>query len=177
VLPSTFFKPVERSEMEKWNKIESFEAYEVSDFGRVRRAMPCAGSRVGRILKQTLYGTNKSYLYVGLSQGGKVFQKRVHILVAKAFIPNPLRLPEVNHKGPKTNNRATKLEWRSKLGHAQDGSLRKQRGDGVSFNTSKGKYKAGYSVQGKWQHLGYFGTYKEAAEVRDAAVKALPEVL
>ena len=162
---------------ENWKPIENFEAYEVSDLGRVRRAIPCAGSRVGRILKQSLYGNNRSYLYVGLSKYGRVSQKRVHVLVAKAFLSNPLSLPEVNHTGKKSDNRAIKLEWRSKLGHAQDGAVRKQRGDGVSFNTSKGKYKAGYSVRGKWIHLGYFSTRKVATKTRDAAVKSLPFIL
>ena len=119
------YKPKERSELwRNGNRFNDFEAYEVSDFGRVRRSVPCAGSRVGKILNQTLYGTNNSYLYVGLSKNGKVFQRVT--FGSKAFIPNLMNLPEVNHKGSKTNNRATKLEWRSKLGHAQDGSFRKQ---------------------------------------------------
>ena len=162
---------------EQWKTIEGFDMYEVSDLGRVRRSVPCAGSRAGRILSQSFYGGGNRYLYVGLSKNGKVFQKRVHVLVAKAFIPNPLNLPEVNHVGKKPDNRAEKLEWRSKLGHAQDGAIRKQRGDGVSFNTSKGKYKAGYSVQGVWVHLGYFNTHKEASKVRDAAVQNIPFIL
>lgn len=39
----------------------------------------------------------KGYLKVGLSKNGFLEQCYVHRLVAEAYIPNPLGLPEVNH--------------------------------------------------------------------------------
>lgn len=54
----------------------------------------------------------KGYLFVSLSKDGKRYLKKVHRLVAQAFIPNPFRKPQINHKnGDKTNNGIDNLEW------------------------------------------------------------------
>ena len=43
---------------------------------------------------------------------GKTIHRKVHRMVAKSFIPNPLGLPEVNHKDNNpTNNAVSNLEW------------------------------------------------------------------
>lgn len=53
-----------------------------------------------------------AYKYVSLPEGGKWQIRRVHILVAKAFIPNPDNLPVVNHiDEDKMNCVYTNLQW------------------------------------------------------------------
>ena len=52
------------------------------------------------------------YYDVTLWKDGKGHTKRVHRLVAEAFLPNPENYPVVNHKdGNKLNNNIDNLEW------------------------------------------------------------------
>ena len=105
---------------EVWKPIEGFETtYLVNNLGQVK-SIPRINTK-GKLIK--LYAHKSGYLYCCLSQNGKVFNKRVHILVAKAFIPNPYNLPEVNHKDEnKSNNNKDNLEWCTKLYNIQYGT-------------------------------------------------------
>lgn len=52
------------------------------------------------------------YMCITVGKTGNRTVASVHRLVAKAFIPNPLNLPEVNHKDyDRTNNSVDNLEW------------------------------------------------------------------
>jgi len=154
---------------EHWKTIANFEAYEVSDLGRVRRRLPGRtwNRRMGRTLAPCKSSCN-GYLSVCLCIDGKHTMKTVHRLVAEAFLPNLLGLPHVNHKGEKMDNRACKLEWRSTAGHGQDQARRGQHGTGITHK--KGKYEAII-------YLGSFPTYKEAAKTRKDALASLPYIL
>lgn len=85
--------------------IEGFDGYFVSANGMV-----WSQRQTGRWLIPTK--TKHGYLTVGLRASNKPVRKLVHRLVAQAWVPNPKRLPQVNHKDEdKTNNRASNLEW------------------------------------------------------------------
>ena len=94
-------------EQEQWKPIEGTDGgYEVSNLGRVMSKM----QRNPRIMPQTIQ--RSGYRYVTLHVNNKPTCRRVHRLVAQAFLPNPEGLKEVNHKdGNKDNNRADNLEW------------------------------------------------------------------
>jgi hypothetical protein len=158
--------------MENWKTIPDFPNYSVSDMGRVKRVTGGYGATPGRILKG---GLSLGYLRVPLYRGdGTLVKFFVHRLVAKAFVhnPDPEHLVDVNHMGDgaKTDNRAVKLEWRSKAGHGQDTALRNQKGDGVRFNKRHGKWYGAYSPEpNKEVHIGSFNTHTEALVAVTAA--------
>lgn len=91
---------------EIWKDIKDYEGlYQVSNLGNVK-SLNYKRTNTARLLKP--YSNKKGYLVLRLQR--KIVQ--VHRLVAQAFIPNPLHLPEVNHKDEnKVNNAVSNLEW------------------------------------------------------------------
>lgn len=92
---------------EEWRPVKGYEGlYEVSNMGRVKSLH----TSQGRILKQ--YTKDNEYMKVNLSKDGTCNTKRVHRLVATAFIQNPNNYEVINHKdGNKKNNTVDNLEW------------------------------------------------------------------
>ena len=106
---------------EIWKDIEGYEGlYQVSNMGRVRSL------RKNIILRE---GISRGYSVLNLSKNGKPLTKKVHRLVANAFIPNPDNLPQVNHKDEnKLNNCADNLEWCTQEYNLNYGTGNKKRG-------------------------------------------------
>ena len=88
--------------MEIWKKIDGYDNYEVSSYGRVRSK--------NKIL--TPQSKGNGYLQVNLCSNGKCKTFILHRLIAKVFISNPNNYNEVNHKDEnKLNNNISNLEW------------------------------------------------------------------
>ena len=88
--------------MEEFKQITEFPNYEVSNFGRIRTP---------KMVKTPVYDKD-GYYQTTFFNNGKRKTMKIHRLVAKEFIPNPLNLPQINHKnGIKTDNYIENLEW------------------------------------------------------------------
>ena len=108
---------------EIWKDIPGFEdAYQVSSNGNIRSkdryvSNRPSGESVRLIKGQSIHQfiNNSGYSYVNISKGHRRYKHEyVHRLVADAFIPNPLKLPTINHiDGNKQNNQILNLEWNS----------------------------------------------------------------
>lgn len=102
--------------------IEGYEGYyEVGSDGSVwalERVINLPRGKARRKARQCKITVHPEHGYsvVSLSKEGIQKQFRLHILVAKAFIPNPEGKPTVNHRdGIKSHNWEDNLEWATNL--------------------------------------------------------------
>lgn len=157
--------------MEKWKQIPSFENYEVSSLGKVKRVTAGKGTKGGKMHPSlNMYG----YPVVHLSKGNKDKVLSVHRLVAAAFVANPDDLPQVNHKdGIKTNNASKNLEWCSPLENMRHAAKLGLHGDGVFFIKSRSKWAAAYCPTPYKQVIigRTFSAFEEAKLARDKKMK------
>lgn len=120
--------------MEQWKAVEGYEGYyEVSDHGRVKglsRTIRRSDGRLVAIPERILSPTpdTDGYRQCKLCRDGKYKMVGVHCLVARAFIPNPENLEDVNHKNfDRADNHVSNLEWKS-------------HGDNVRYSIAAGRH-------------------------------------
>ena len=141
---------------EEWKDIVDYEGlYQVSNTGKVKSlGRWINGKNKGKmwkeekILKQQLYS---SYLYVGLWKNRKFKYFRVHRLVAQAFISNPNKYPQVNHKDENpSNNFVDNLEWCDQKYNVNYGTATERRRKTNTNHPSYSKVVLQYDLNGNF---------------------------
>jgi hypothetical protein len=96
---------------EHWRRVMGFECYEVSSWGNVRRA--------GRILAPAF---TRGYPHVTLCTRGVAVNKRIHTLVAEAFLgPPPFVDAIIAHiDGDPTNGKVSNMRWATATDNQRD---------------------------------------------------------
>lgn len=120
---------------EIWKDIKGYEGlYQVSNLGRVKSLDRIIVRKDGiSQFKKGIIKTPKinsdGYCSVTLSKNGNNKTFGIHILVAKHYIPNPDRKPEINHIDfNRENNQADNLEWCT---HQEN----------IQYSSNNGRYK------------------------------------
>lgn len=90
---------------EIWGGLKDFPLYEISTLGRIRSNY----KQQPKYLKKQIAN---GYESIKLYYKGKSYFRYIHRLVAETFLPNPDRLPQVNHKNEnKLDNSLSNIEW------------------------------------------------------------------
>lgn len=130
-------------DIEEWRPVpipEYAEIYEVSNQGRVRRAVAYIGPRkhrpIGTVLKPWIAG--KGYFAVSLWCAGKILKRYVHRLVLEAFAgPAPIGTESCHNNGDKSDNRLSNLRWDTHLVNVRENDEQGKRPKGDTHPHAK----------------------------------------
>jgi hypothetical protein len=147
---------------EECRVIKEFDDYEVTNLGNVYNINSAERLR-GKIDKD-------GYIELHLKKDGKGYYRRIHRLVAMAFIPNPENKPMVDHiDGNKKNNKKENLRWctATENSHNTGKNIRNTSGvKGVKYLVKHNVWVADIKVDGISVRIGTFKTKEDAAQAR-----------
>lgn len=115
--------------------------------------------------KKTHINNANGYVYCGITcKDGKNRQRRVHILVAKAYLPNPNNYPVVMHKdNNKANPNLDNLEWGTVSKNTQDAFNDGLEKNDKSWNDSQSIPVCTFDLNGNF--LNKYGSVGEASRI------------
>jgi len=147
---------------EEYKPIQDFENYEVSNLGNVKN------KKTGRILKPNV--GNDGYNKLSLMKDKKRCGKKLHRLIAEAFIPNPENKQFVDHiDNNRLNNNINNLRWATNQENQRNRQLNINSTSGVkgvSFDKARNKWSATITIDGITIHLGRYDNIEDAKAAR-----------
>lgn len=112
--------------------------------------------------KKTFINKHNGYLYCGITYDEGQRQRRVHILVAEAYIPNPNNYPVVMHKdNNKANPRKDNLQWGTTQENTQNAFNDLLQVNDKSWDDSQSIAVCQFSLSGEL--LNKYGSISEAS--------------
>ncbi len=172
-------------ETEVWKDVIGYEGfYQVSNFGRVKsldRIIVRSDGQSQPVKEKIkdLKDDGRGYLQVGLCSNNYCRSKKVHRLVALAFLnANACGMEVVvNHiDGDKKNNNLRNLELvsqRQNTSMYQDKKKTSSIHTGVSWCKANKKWSAIIKIKGRGKYLGYFKNEIDAANAYQLALQTI----
>ena len=149
---------------EVWKPIVSFERYEVSNLGNVRRG--------GRIFSPGLdtYG----YRQVNLYRDGNRYTRKVYRLVMEAFNPNVDNKPQVDHiNRNRSDDRLENLRWATATENVRNSKNYTEEMRGICWNKKNSSYTVRLDAGGGEKYFGSRKTLEDAKILRDNALNGI----
>ena len=151
---------------EVWKPYPLNNSYMVSNYSRVKSCVKKGYPYIMRCSKA------QGYWRVAININNKPrCTKSIHRIMAETFIPNPLNLPQVNHRDEnKEHNLLHNLEWCTNSYNMNYGTRNARAGVGISYANSI--RIAQYSLEGK-----YIASYRgmnEASRILGFSVQRKP---
>ena len=167
---------------EIWRDVEGYEGlYQVSNFGNVKSlARVVKWKNTKRTIKEKLLKLGfdfRGYLVVGLCKEGKLKTKRIHVLVAIAFLnhtPDGTQKIVVDHiDNNKLNNNLENLQLTSNRHNCSKDKKGTSKYTGVSWHKASKKWASQIRINGKVKHIGYFSNEIDASKAYQSKLESL----